>query len=279
MAVCCAATRPIAPSGASRHARLAAVGLSLGVAACLPVAPPPPLPPAADQPGDFASAYYESRLAAGERVFRLSEDSRVTLLVYRSGRAARLGHNHVISARHLGGYAHLADDVADSRIDLFLRPAEWIVDDPLERAAAGDAFATALTERAVTGTRANMLGDQVLDAAAHPFITVTGTVERVRADELTTRLDIGVRGARHTVTAPARWSRRGERLRIRAEFTVRQTALGITPLSVLGGSLVVRDGVVVQADLVGERLPPAEGPVVSVPNPSDGALRVRRKSS
>lgn len=248
---------------------------SLGAAACLPVTQPPP--PVAGEPEDFPVAYYRQSLAASGEVFRLSSDSRITLLVYRGGRAAKLGHNHVVSARKLGGYVHLAPDIADSRVDLFLRPADWVVDDPDDRATAGEAFSKVLTERAVTDTRANMLGDEVLDASESPFVTVSGTVDQAAADKLTASLDVTVRGVSHRLTTPVRWTRRGERLEINGGFTVMQTAFGITPFSVLGGALVVRDGVVVQVKLVADRVKSGDELSVSAPSPSGGAPRVPRK--
>jgi len=56
---------------------------------------------------DLQAIYFELGRAGG-RVFSLApKDSMVRIYVFRAGRAARLGHNHVLSAPEFTGFFHL----------------------------------------------------------------------------------------------------------------------------------------------------------------------------
>ena len=74
--------------------------------------------------------------------FVLDPASRITLRVYRAGRLAHLGHNHVIEAVDLDGRLWGLDH-GGGLADLRLRVNRLRVDDPAARTAAGEAFATA----------------------------------------------------------------------------------------------------------------------------------------
>lgn len=98
-------------------------------------------------------------------------ESRIELRLDRAGPLASLGHRHVIVTRAVRGTAHF--DFAHPETAQFSAAfgVETLqVDEPAERAAAGDAFAKLPDATAISGTRTNMLSTAVLHAARFPDI-------------------------------------------------------------------------------------------------------------
>ena len=60
-------------------------------------------------------------------------------------------------------------------------------------------------------------------------------------------------GAWHSVAVPMRYEIRGDGITVSGEFPLRQTELGLTPFTALGGGLRVRDGMKVWLRLVARR--------------------------
>lgn len=175
--------------------------------------------------------------------------SRIRFIVRRGGSLARLGHNHVILARQIDGRIHLADDPARSVLRLTLPVEGFEVDPADERAALGEGFGP-VPESAVKGTRINMLGAKVLDAARFPEVRVDTVRVQPRGGMLDITVRIHLHGSARDVTVPVEVVRDGAILRARAGFTILQSDFGMTPLSVLGGALQVEDGVEVRMTLV-----------------------------
>lgn len=175
--------------------------------------------------------------------------SRIRFIVRRGGTLARLGHNHVILARQIDGRIHVADDPARSVLGLTLPVDGFEVDPADERAALGEGFGP-VPESAVKGTRINMLGARVLDAARFPEVRVDTVRVQPRGGVLDITVRIHLHGAARDVTVPVDVVRDGAMLRARAGFPIRQSDFGMTPLSVLGGALQVEDGVEVRMVLV-----------------------------
>jgi len=99
------------------------------------------------------------------------EGSEVRLLVYRDGPLARFGHNHVIVAR-VQGEIRAGDAATASGFRLEVPVDSFAVDPPAARAEEGDEFAAQVSEPARRDTRENMLGRDILDAAAYPIIGI-----------------------------------------------------------------------------------------------------------
>src|SRR6204780_2598260 len=116
-------------------------------------------PPAVAAPA-AASARYRVDAARSE----------VLILVYRDGRLATLGHNHVLAVRELSGEIVLAADITQSSWQLDFPVAALSVDEPQLRASQGADFQSAVDEVAIAGTRDHMLGPALLDAARFPTI-------------------------------------------------------------------------------------------------------------
>ena len=170
--------------------------------------------------------------------------------VYRAGRLARLGHNHVIEATGLDGRLWRPDDggaVADLRL-----PVDRLrVDDAAARRAAGDDFTTLPDAAAIEGTRRNLLGPQVLDARTWPEIRVLARIEDLRAARPQARIHLSLRGLGRRYRIPVTIARNGETIAVSGGVVLRQSDLGITPFAALGGALRVRDEIDVDFRIIG----------------------------
>jgi hypothetical protein len=180
--------------------------------------------------------------------------SQVQVLVYREGAMAALGHNHVIAVRELRGSVQLHDDMARSLIELQFPVAALSVDEPALRAASGPDFTTTVSDGAREGTRANMLGDKLLQAAGNPAIALSSERMVATADGWLMTTRIGVRGAEAHVDIPLQLQRNGDQLTASGEFTVLQSTLGLTPFSVMMGALRVKDEIRVRFRVVATRV-------------------------
>src|SRR5438876_2492979 len=220
----------------SRALRLAAALLSTVLAGCAPLlrgpAPAPATPPA-----DFPEGYYREALAQGKPVFRVdSRESLVVIEVRRSGSLARLGHDHVVASHEVGGY--VAPD--EGRADLYVALARLAMDEPALRAGAG--FDTQPTESDIEGTRANML-EKVLEAEKFPFALIGVSGANTMRGEVTLNVAITLHGSTRTLQVPAEIEADAEKMSVTGGFSFEQSDFGITPYSLLGGVIAVKNGV------------------------------------
>ncbi len=167
--------------------------------------------------------------------------SELRILVYRAGAMAQLGHNHVIVNRSLGGWVRYAGSAATASFSLSIPAAGFVVDDAALRREEGADFAEETSEDAKSGTLRNMLSPAVLDAAQFPAITVRSLAVTVAHGALEARLAVDVAGHESTLAVPFTLDIAAGRLSARGSLTVRQSALGLAPFSVLLGALRVRD--------------------------------------
>lgn len=205
----------------------------------------------------FPHAFYQAPPGPG-RVFRLDPSrSRLQVLVFRAGPMARQGHNHLLQAQAFEGAVFVPDDGLErARMDLLLPVAALAVDPTAARAQAGAAFAAEVGERARSGTRANLLGPDVLDAAAHPHVAVQAQVLAGELPWLVLEASLSVRGVRHAVQLPVRVDLDGAQLRARGTLLLRHADLGLAPFRALGGLLQVADPLVLHFDLRGSSADP-----------------------
>ena len=195
----------------------------------------------------------------GAQQFSLAPDeSRLLVRVYRGGRLARMGHNHIVSSDDLRGEIYLSEQLSSSVFEVRLPVATMVVDKPELRAAAGDDFPGELDQDAIDGTRANMLGDAQLDAAQWPEILVRSRSISGELPDLRVRMDIGVRSNTFALEVPVQVSVEADAVRANARFTVTQTELGIEPFSVMMGALQVRDELEIELSLVARPAEPSD---------------------
>jgi hypothetical protein len=231
---------PRESSSRARQCRAALAALAL-LAAC-GVPPRQTAPPArAPEPAAANGPHYRIDPARSE----------LRILVYRAGPLARLGHNHVLVSRALEGEVVLAAAGAldGARFAVRAPVASVVVDDAAARREEGDEFAIAPSAADIEGTRRNLLGPAVLNAAACPALAVSGTTAG-GPDTAVATATIDDCGRGTTLTVPLESRLHEGELTVRGGFSVRQTELGLVPFSLALGALSVRDELEVRFALV-----------------------------
>jgi polyisoprenoid-binding protein YceI len=229
-----------------------APGLTLIVAAlCLAACHSVPgLRPGAPPP----TAVTAAGAAAGAVRYRIdSARSEVLILVYRDGRMASLGHNHVVAVRELSGEVVVATDLSQSSWQLDFPVGSLSVDEPQLRAAQGADFQTRLDDVATAGTRDHMLGPMLLDAARYPVIHLQSRQISGPADGLHVSAHIVVRDHELQIDLPVALQRSPDELVASGEFDLTHAQLGLTPYSVALGALRVAERMHVRYRLVALR--------------------------
>jgi hypothetical protein len=165
--------------------------------------------------------------------------SQLRILVFRGGRLAALGHNHVLGLPPLRGGVQMPGAV----LDLGFRLDELEFDRPAWRAALGPDFASVPDADTIAATRRNML--IALEAERYPLV-------RLQAQGLageTLQLDLTLHGQTRRLSVPLQLDQQAHSLRARTRFALKQSDFGIQPFSVLGGLLAVQDELLIEADL------------------------------
>jgi polyisoprenoid-binding protein YceI len=243
-----AARRRLAPAVAFLSAGTLAAALSGCVTRSAAPSVPAPAPAARAAPSPHRGQPFD--VIPGE--------SRLIVLVYRAGPMAALGHNHVIACRCIAGTLYLPRDPLDGSFELRIPVERLTVDDPQLRAAEHSAaFPPVVPPSARQGTRHNMLGAALLDAARYPQIVLRAEGLRPasdgKPDEVIAKALIEVRGRSRSIGVPVRLRIQAGRIVASGEFSLRQTALGLTPFRVMAGALRVRNTIRVRFRLVAKR--------------------------
>jgi polyisoprenoid-binding protein YceI len=179
-----------------------------------------------------------------------SATSEVHILVYRGGAMARLGHNHVVSSKHVTGAVLLHSDLARSQLELSLPVTSLIVDDPQTRSAEGEEFAAEVPEEAREGTRRNLLRAEILDAEHFPAITLQSVAVAGTHETPSMLMRVTIKGVSRDVVVLAQVQADNERLVAEGEFAIQQSDFGITPFSVGLGALQVQDKLRIRFQIV-----------------------------
>jgi hypothetical protein len=232
--------------------RLMVVGAALVVLSCTASKPPAPQPPS--EPRTIPQARAERLPPADVPVpgsYRIdSSQSELRLLIYRAGALASLGHNHVIQNRSVNGSIDVAPTVASSSFSFSAAVAGFVIDDSQARAEEGDDFSSEVSDSAKSGTWNNMTGPAVLNAEKYPVIGVRS----VRVDELsgvlTATVIVTVAGHESSVMVPFKLHKEAYGLSATAAFELNQSAIGLTPFSLMLGALAVRDTMQVKLKII-----------------------------
>ena len=220
------------PSAAVRWLLLAGV---LALTACRTSPPPTPPPVPAPPPAP---------VIVPERIdhYRVDDQaSQVLILVYRDGRMAHLGHNHVLRVRQLSGEVVVPKDIASTTFTLEFPVAALSIDETALRAEQGEDFKATIDPASIDGTRGHMLGEKLLDAAHFPVIRLQSGPLSAEGDRWTASLSITVRDHVSTVLVPVSLSMDPESLTASGEFDLSHTQLGLTPYSVGLGAIRVAE--------------------------------------
>jgi hypothetical protein len=196
-------------------------------------------------------------------VYRIDESrSELRILVYRAGPLAHLGHNHVMVNRSIHGVVNLADSVAETQFSMEVPAAAFVVDDAQARSEEGPDFAAAVPDDAKSGTLHNMLSTSLLDADEFPMITIksiaiagagapgTPRFDLQDAGAVTFTVAISVAGHESRLDVPFTLHRDSEHISAVGSLELRQTALGLTPYSLMLGALQVQNAIKIKFNIV-----------------------------
>jgi YceI-like domain len=202
-----------------------------------PVAAPPQAPLAAALPSEHwavTASYLEVR-------------------VYRDGPMQKLGHNHIITSSALEGSIELRDPLTKSGFELHLPLESLVVDDPAARSTAGADFVNPVPQKDREGTRRNLLGEYVLDAARQDAIRLTAEELTGEPGALQARVRVSLRGEEHVIAVPFSLKLEGDRLESHASFRLTHADIGLVPFTVALGALKVRDDIEINFRLEARR--------------------------
>jgi len=188
--------------------------------------------------------------AAGRVYEVVGNESLLIVRVYRGGRLAHAGHNHIVASHDLKGTVYVAKDLARSSFELEVPVAELTVDEAELRAAQGADFAADVPDSAKDGTRRNMLGPAVLDAEHYPQISLRCENLELDGDRLMTQVEVRIRGQVSTFTAAVTYTLSSNELLAQGELPIKQTDLGLAPFTALLGALQVQDEMQLQFRIV-----------------------------
>lgn len=220
-----------------------------GMTACLLACPaarrPEPPPPAPTAPARPVRDY------SGARAYQVvPEESLVRIVVYRAGKLANAGHNHVIASRHLDGKVYVHDEITRSGFELVLPVMSLEIDPPELRRAEGADFPPEMPDSAKEGTRRNMLSEALLDGERYPAVTLSALAVEGTRESLQVTTVVGIKDQLREVRAPVTVRYEGERLIADGELELRHTELGLKPYSALLGALQVQDALTVKFTVV-----------------------------
>jgi hypothetical protein len=184
-------------------------------------------------------------------VYRLvPEESVLTIYAYRAGPLASHGHNHVLVLSGLSGELHVPEDRERVSGDIKAQVADFHIDEPAARRAAGADFPGEIAAGDIAGTRQNMLGPQLLDGAQFPELHAGVLRAHGGPSEFAVTLALTVRGVGSTQDFPAHLTITPSELTAEGEISVSQHALGLPPFSILLGALSVDDSLRVRYRVV-----------------------------
>jgi len=157
--------------------------------------------------------------------------STMTVHVYKSGFLSAFGHNHEIQAPIQSGQVK---ESGNSSVEMRIDARKLRVLDP----EASDSTRAQIQE--------TMLGTQVLDADHFPEIRFQSTgVEPKGPDHWIVHGNLGLHGKDHPITFEVTLKDG----RYRGSATLKQTDFGITPVTVAGGTVKVKDEVKIEFEI------------------------------
>ncbi len=202
---------------------------------------------------DGLKAIYSRLGAAGGNVCTLNpKTSSIRIYAFRAGQAARLGHNHVLSAPQFTGFVYLpSSGPSSARFDLEFRLDQLEVDNPEYRTALGSTFSSILKPDAIADTRDHMLGEDNLQANQFPFVRIHSLQITGEAPKFAVKVQLEMHGQQREIWVPISVDGLPNYLSVSGSFVLRQTDFGVKPYSALGGLIAVEDEVVIEFKLIG----------------------------
>jgi len=208
--------------------------------------------PVQAESANWKATYAQLAQSAG-KVYSLDpKASAIRIYVFRGGRDAKAGHNHVLSAPQFAGFVYVPfSGLADSRFDLEFRLDQLEIDNPEYRRGLGPAFASLISKEAIDDTRKHMLGEDDFQANRFPFVRVHSVQIAGEAPKLAVKVQVSMHGQERDVWVPLTLEGLPDRISVSGSLVLRQSDFGVHPYSVLGGLLAVQDEVIVDFKLAG----------------------------
>ncbi|WP_237065456.1 YceI family protein [Microbulbifer guangxiensis] len=183
-------------------------------------------------------------LALAQQTLPLSASSDIHWRVYRSGPMAHLGHSHVIRAAAIRGTVTLRESPQHSQFLLEIPVHRLEVDPPALRRRYGVEFSSKLSQADIAGTRANMLGQSLLQADRFPVIRMTGEAplkDTPEPQQMLIAAELQLRGRTIALRLPATVTLTATGVRASGNFTLSHRQLGLKPFSAALGTLKVAE--------------------------------------
>jgi polyisoprenoid-binding protein YceI len=163
-----------------------------------------------------------------------AEHSTLTIRVYKTGLFSAFAHDHEINAP----IRHGSFDEEKQTVELSVDARTLKVMDP----------GVSVSDR--VQIQSTMLGPKVLDSEQFQEIKFHSTsIERAGAEKWTLNGELTLHGQTHPVKVEVQ----GEKGHYRGSAVLKQKDFGITPVSIAGGSVKVKDEIRVEFDIVGRR--------------------------
>jgi len=196
---------------------------------------------------------------ATSEAFRVDSDlSWLRVLAYPDGPLRRFGHHHVISHHDISGAVVLAANPNESQITLEFDVADFVVDDPELRALEGEDFDKEVSDKDKAGTKANMLGERLLQAEQFATIQIQSTAIDGSMPNVTIVSKVVVTGMEHTVSFPASIELTDDAFVASGQLELTHEELGLAPFTAAGGAMSVRDVLVLKYEIFGARVTESE---------------------
>ncbi len=170
-----------------------------------------------------------------------AQESEIRVLIYRGGLLAALGHNHVISTRDIEGRIVISEDLAASSVELEIPVESFEVDKQNLRVEEGEDFESDVSDKDKRGTKKNMLGAKLLNAANFSNITIESNSWSGELPDIVVKAILTVRDQPNAVEFPASVSVSEEKIVVTGSFELTHSQLGLKPFSAFLGGLSVRD--------------------------------------
>jgi polyisoprenoid-binding protein YceI len=170
--------------------------------------------------------------------------STLTVTVGKGGLFKAFGHDHLIRATRLSGLVRFDEDQPEgASVDFVVDAASLSVIDPGESDAGRQSI------------QLTMLSDKVMDVQRFPSITftsggVSSAVQTAEGRDLVVQGVLRLHGVDRPVRVPVHVAIDRGVLRVRGEVSLRQTEFGITPVTVAGGMVRVKDELTISFEII-----------------------------
>jgi len=180
-----------------------------------------------------------------------SDASRLRVLATPDGPLRRFGHHHVISHHGISGTVQVASIPLESSFALEFNVADFVIDDSALRALEGEDYEKEVPQKDKDGTKANMLGEKLLNGASFPTVQIQSSAIEGSLPDVNIVATVTVAGMENTVTFPASIVMTDDSFVAMGQLEIMHGELGLSPFTAMGGALSVGDMMVLKYEITG----------------------------